>query len=139
MNNNQLLKDKNIFPDSEVLKNSLWEIYKIYEKFENELEKEGLELNWRYYNDGKAWLWKANYKWKTVFWLSVWEWYFKTSFHFTEKNEVWIKDLDISEKLKENYFKGKFTGKLRAFIIDIFDEKRLNDIFQLIKYKKWVK
>ncbi|PKP08994.1 MAG: hypothetical protein CVU09_13085 [Bacteroidetes bacterium HGW-Bacteroidetes-4] len=39
------------------------------------------QVQWRYYNDGKAWLCKVSYKKKTVFWLSVWEAYFKVAFY----------------------------------------------------------
>jgi hypothetical protein len=39
------------------------------------------QVQWRYYNDGKAWLCKVSYKKKTVFWLSVWEACFKVAFY----------------------------------------------------------
>ena len=139
--NNQLLKDKNIFPDSENLQKLLGEIYEIYKKFQDKIEKEpfNLELNWNYYNDSKAWLCKITNKKKTILWLSAQEWLLKMTFYFTEKNEAWIKDLNISEKLKNDYFKWKMIWKLRPFMLDIDDEKCLNDIFELIKYKKSLK
>ena len=53
-------------------------------------------MEWRYYNDGKAWLCKVVNKKKTVFWLSIWEHYFKTSFYFTEKHLESIDALNIA-------------------------------------------
>ena len=50
----------------------------------------GLSFDWRFYNDGKAWLGKTVCKKKTILWFSVWESIFMTSFYFMEKARAGI-------------------------------------------------
>ncbi len=133
----QLLKEQDIFPTNEVLANTLGNLYPIFEKFTNTITNSKFSLipEWRYYNDGKAWLCKVCYKKKTMFWLSIWENFFKVTFYFTEKNTD-IEQLNIDAKIKNNFKNSKRIGKLIPLIIDVDDEKQLNDILQIIEYKK---
>jgi len=58
----QLLKDPEIFPSDEVLKNALGDsVYSILDSFVKTITNEeyGLSVEWRFYNDGKAWLGKV--------------------------------------------------------------------------------
>lgn len=135
----QLLKDKDIFPSLEIIEKEISNVFSLYKELLLFLEEENIELSWRYYNDWKAWLLKSVYKSKTIFWLSLWEWYFKLSFHFTEKNEWGINDLDINDKIKEKYFNTPIAWKLRTFIVDIKEKNNLEDAKKLIVYKKSLK
>jgi hypothetical protein len=81
-----VLKQPSISPTKKVLENALGKSYAAYEELVNTITGDGLTSQWKYYNDGKAWLCKVQYKNKTVFWLSVWDRYFKMGFYFTEKN-----------------------------------------------------
>lgn len=78
----QLLRDQHIFPSTEVLKNALKESYGVYEELIQTITNTqyGLTIEWNYYKDGKAWLCKVQYKKKTIFWLSVWDQFFKKEF-----------------------------------------------------------
>ncbi|WP_260393693.1 DUF3788 domain-containing protein [Dysgonomonas mossii] len=98
-----------------------------------------LTLEWRYYNDGKAWLGKAVYKKKTIFWLSVWEGFFKTSFFFTEKHLEAIAKLDISGTIKDEFAKAKTIGKLIPMIFDVNKENQLGDLLTVVWFKKSLK
>jgi hypothetical protein len=60
-----LLKDPGVFPSNDVLRESLGnDIYKVLESFVETITSEeyGLAPEWRFYNDGKAWLCKAVYQ-----------------------------------------------------------------------------
>lgn len=134
----QLLKDSLIFPDEKVLENILWNKYFLYQRLVQQTPE--LEYGWKYYNDGKAWLCKiSNSKKKTIFWLSVWEWYFKVSFYFTEKTRWGVLNLPIDEKLKEVFLNTSPTGKLVPLIIDVFEEKQLSYLIKIVEYKKGLK
>lgn len=98
-----------------------------------------LTLEWRYYNDGKAWLGKAVYKKKTIFWLSIWEGFFKTSFFFTEKHLEAIAELDISETIKDEFTKAKTIRKLIPMIFDVNKEDQLDDLLTIVRFKKSLK
>lgn len=93
----QLFRDKNVKPTEQLIAESLGEGYVIYQRFIETLENEGISLmDWRYYQDGKAWLSKGEYKWTTtrgtnkvkpIFWLSMWEDFFKSPFTLARKSE----------------------------------------------------
>lgn len=62
----QLLRNPDIEPSSDVIAKALGEANNAYIKFINELANHDIQLEWRYYNDGKAWLAKGLYKWTGV-------------------------------------------------------------------------
>lgn len=137
-----LLKDPGVFPSNEVLKETLGDsIYKVLESFIETITSEeyGLVPEWRFYNDGKAWLCKAVYKKKTVLWLSVWEGFFKVSSFFTEKHLEGIAALDISETIKEEFAKAKPTGRLIPMLFDIRGKEQLEDLLKVVRHKKSLK
>ena len=137
-----LLKNPEIFPSEAVLKNALGDsVYSVLESFLETIANEtyGFTIEWRFYNDGKAWLGKVTYKKKTILWLSVWEGFFKTGFYFTEKHLEAIAALDISETIKDNFAKAKLIGRLIPMIIDVNDKNQLNDLLTIIWFKKSLK
>lgn len=136
-----LLRDSAIKPNEQVLKNTLGEeSFAIYQELLDIITNEfGLEYEWRYYKDGKAWLFKGVNKKKTVFWLSAWEGFIKTNFFFTEKTRSGISDLPISNEIKETFKKAQFTGKLVALILDIEKKDQLNDFREIALYKMSLK
>lgn len=136
-----LLRDADIFPSNKILEDALGEGFNILVSFLKTITNNeyALTLEWRYYNDGKAWLGKAVYKKKTIFWLSVWEGFFKTSFFFTEKHLEAIAKLDISETIKDEFAKAKTIGKLIPMIFDVNKENQLGDLLTVVWFKKSLK
>jgi len=90
---------------------------------------------WKYYKDGKSWLCRILHKKKTVFWLSVWDGYFKAGFYFTEKHEQGIADLEIDEKVKEEFKNAKLIGKLKPLVFTIEGSASIADILQTALFK----
>lgn len=134
----QLLREQEIFPSDEVLKNVLGNIYPVYESLLNTItgSEYGLTCEWNYYNDGKSWLYKVIYKKKTVFWLSVWDGHFQIGFFFTEKHLEGIAALEIDEKIKEDFCQAKPIGKLLPMIFRIRNEGQLPDLLKVVDFKK---
>lgn len=134
----QLLTDQSISPTKEIIEKALDESYSAYDKLINIItdDKFGLETVWNYYKDGKAWLCKVCYKKKTIFWLSVWDKFFKIGFYFTEKNKSGILDLDIDEKIKTDFNKSKNIGKLIPLTINMIKNEQIDDVLKIIEYKK---
>lgn len=145
----QLLRDSNIVPTDEIIAEGLGETNTTYTKFIEELKKYNISLmDWRYYNDGKAWLSKGEYKWTTargtnkvkpIFWLSIWEQSFRVSFFFSEKTRAELLSLPISREAKEIINNIVATGKTMKFISIIFDiteDSQLNDVYVLAKFRK---
>jgi hypothetical protein len=137
----QLLREKDIFPSKEVLKDVLCEVFPVLDAMEARVTQGdfALSLDWHYYNDGKSWLGKVCHKKKTVFWLSVWEGSFKTTFFFLERHLEGIAALDISEQIKEDFCRTKSVGKLLPMILNINKQEQLTDLLKVIEFKKKAK
>jgi hypothetical protein len=81
----------------------------------------------------------VTYKNKTVFWLSIWEKQIKTSFYFTEKTYSGIFELPINERIKESFKESNPIGKLIPLTLCLDTVEQLDDLTELIKYKKGLK
>jgi hypothetical protein len=99
-------------------------------------EEYALAIEWRFYNDGKAWLGKVLYKKKTVLWLSVWEGFFKTSFYFTEKHLEKIAALDIADTIRDEFAGAKPVGRLLPMIFNISNQEQVKDLLTVVRFKK---
>jgi hypothetical protein len=137
----QLLRERDVLPAAEVLEDALGGSYSVFNELVGIITKPdfGLALQWNYYNDGKAWLCKVSYKNKTVFWLSVWDGFFKTGFYFTEKNSSGVLKLDIQEKIKEDFIQRKSIGKLMPLAINVKNRDQIEDVLKIIGFKKSLK
>jgi hypothetical protein len=135
------LRDQYVPVTKEVLANTLGESYKVFDELIEIITdaKYAFEPKWNYYKDGKAWLCKVCFKKKTIFWLSVWENFFKTAFYFTEKNSSGIKELDIDENIKEEFVHRKPVGKLIPLVINMERKEQIKDVIRIIEYKKCLK
>lgn len=143
----QLLKDPEIPPSSDVISEALNEADKTYLKFVSELANHDIQLDWRYYTDGKAWLAKGLYIWTgtrggqketTIFWLSIWDGFFKVTFYIPEKDRADALNLPLDPKVKQIIADSKQMGKLKFFplVFDVFSDERFEDIHILADFKK---
>lgn len=137
----QVLRDKDVFPSVEVLEKALKESYSVYNQFINTIINNPyfVQIEWRYYNDGKSWLCKITCKKKTICWLSVWDGFFKVSFYFTEKYKSEICNLDIETTIKDTFKKANPIGRLIPIIFVINPTSSLHDLLQVIEYKIKIK
>ena len=135
-NEKPLLNKPEIFPTNEVLKEVLKESYTVFEELSALLTNERLVSDWKYYNDGKAWLCKVSNKNKTVFWLSVWNGYFKTSFFFLERHLEGIMALGIDDT---HFTIEKEWGKMIPLLFNISKSEQLPDLLKMVEYKKKAK
>lgn len=137
-----LLRDSNIYPSDDILKSVLGDtIYSVLESFLKIITNEeyGLTVEWKFYNDGKAWLCKVVHKKKTILWLSIWTGFFKISFYFTEKYLENIEVLDVSETIKKEFSKAKPVGRLIPMIVNVTDRNQVDDLLTIVRFKKSLK
>lgn len=136
-----LLNDPAIPPSAEELKSILGGSYQVYcEMMDKITAREcGLTPEWRYYNDGKAWLCKVVFKKKTVFWLSVWDGFFKAGFYFLERHCQGIRELDIDPEIKEALSAARPFGTLYPVTLEMRKKEQISDLLNLIEYKKKLK
>jgi len=133
----QQLRDENTRPDPQTIAGALGSSWPAYEKLATEISRPpfNITFEWRWYNDGKAWLCKATAKGKTVFWLSAWDGYFKTGFYFTDKTGAGLADLEIAPAHKAAFASAKPIGKLIPLTLDIREEQDLADLLKITGYK----
>ncbi len=136
-----LLKDPLVYPDEDTLAQSLGKIYPVYSALIKAITSADFNLvvEWNYYKDGKAWLCKVSYKKKTVFWLSVWDQFFKAGFYFTEKTKGEIEKMDVSDQIKKDFNQSKAIGKLIPLTLNIESEEHLPDLLKIVACKKQLK
>ncbi|MHB8055333.1 MAG: DUF3788 family protein [Candidatus Aminicenantales bacterium] len=117
--NNPILADKAQFPTEEIIFSHIGKAKSLWRSLFDDIHAAHPDLSekWRYYNDGKSWLLKVARKSKTIFWLSVGEGTFRTTFYFTDKAGEAIEKSSLSDELKEQFKKGKNFGKIRGLTI----------------------
>ena len=137
----QLLRDKNVLPGDDVLEDALGSSYAAFQELMGAVTDptHALTVEWNYYKDGNAWLCKVCFKKKTIFWLSVWDKFFKTSFFFTEKNCAGILELSIDGSIKAEFGQSKPIGRLIPLVISVSRKEQIPDVVTLVEYKKRLK
>lgn len=135
------LNDESRTPDAVLIEEALGPAYMAYENFIGKITAEPfkLDVQWRYYHDGKAWLCKVQYKGKTVFWLSVWECLFKVSFYFSQRHAQAVEALGLDEGLLKQFRDRKPIGRLIPLVVEVHTMWQLDDIYTLIEFKKKLK
>jgi len=147
MNGQQLLRNPDIEPTNEVLTEALGSAYPVYIQFIEGMKSHDIEMAWRYYNDGKAWLGKGLYKRMgvrggqkevTVFWLSVWDGCFKVTLYIPEKARLDALGLPLDDGIKNVISKADQMGKLKFFPVTF--SLRLGelsvDVYTLANFRK---
>lgn len=150
-NYKQLLRNPDIQPTSDIIAEALQDANDSYIKFLNELANQDIDLEWRYYTDGKAWLGKGLYKWlgvrggqkvTTVFWLSIWEAFFKITIYIPEKARDDLFSLPLNNTVKQMINDSKQMGNRLKFFPLVF-ELNSNESFEqihiLFDFKKSLK
>jgi hypothetical protein len=136
-----ILRDKSQFPTDQVIFSHIGKAKALWLELFQYLDKEHPDFTreWRYYSDGKSWLMKVQHKKKTVFWLSILEGSFRTTFFIHEKAAKIVENSAISEELKKSHRTGKSYGKLRGVTVTYKKKKDVEQAKELIGIKLSVK
>ena len=129
------LGDEKIYPDENVLKSVLEDSYKAYTSLLKLLEDNEMTHEWRYYNDGKAWLCKIQNKKKTIIWMSVWNGFMNATIYFPKRLLDQVLNLDISQNQKDIIKATKDVGKSKPCTFEIRKVEILEDLEKVMKWK----
>ncbi len=146
----QMLRNPDIAPSSDVIAKALGEANYAYTKFINEIEKYDIQIDWRYYNDGKAWLAKGLFKYrgvrggqnaKTIFWLSIWDGYFKVTIYIPERARAEVLSLPLDHEVKLRILDSQQMGKLKFFpiVFDLCSNEVFEQLFLIVEFSKSIK
>lgn len=118
------LSDPAIFPTDEVLTSHLGKAKPSFDLLfqRNHTSFPEFVERWKYYNDGKSWLLNVSRKKKTLFWLSVKDGSFRTTFYLNARGEQLVPGSDIPQKFKDR-FKESEGKKFRGITVEIKTKK----------------
>lgn len=133
------LTDQSVYPDEKILKGALGRSYPAYCALLELFDRKGMQYQWRYYMDGKAWLCKVQKKKRTIVWMSAWKGFMKAAIYIPEKHLESIFELPLSEETKERIRTTKNVGKSKPCIFEIRNQGILKDMDQVIEFKIQVK
>ncbi|MDR1792465.1 MAG: DUF3788 domain-containing protein [Bacteroidales bacterium] len=137
-----LLRAKEIYPKDTVLERVLGEkSYALYDQMVKMSSNEyGLTQNWYYYRDQKTWLCKVLFKKKNIYWISVWDKYFKITFYFTDRYaKEFLETEGICQEYKDLLAATAPVGKLIPLVITIENEQQIENLKDIIEFKKNIK
>lgn len=138
------LTDKSVEPNDEIVfsiignKKTLWqEIFRHMDK-----KVPGYAGEWKYYNDGNSWLFRARLKKKTLFWIRVVEHTFRVAFWFSDKAEPLILQSDLDSQIREEFMNAEKyqmgSGHTRSIVITPAGPGDVETIRKLIELKTMV-
>ena len=135
------LNDKDEYPDDEVLSRYLGKVKNMWDSFMDFIKESypSFSGEWRFYKDGKSWLYKLTKKKKTVSWISVYPNKFKTTFYFPDKAEELIKASKLKKEYIDQFVNGIRYGKIRGITIEIKKSTDLSATKTLIEIKEQIK
>jgi hypothetical protein len=136
-----VLNDRHVYPSDDILfsiigdKRGAWEKIMSYanENYNN------ITTEWRYYNDGKQWLFKMQMKKKTIFWVSILENTFRITFYYGDKAVPLIEGSRLPQSIKDGFRDAQRYGAIRPVTIKVTGVEDLENIFQLIDIKTKLK
>lgn len=133
------LKDKEQFPTPEVLSTILKGSFPAYEQLEKELADAGTGIEWKYYNDGKAWMGKLMAKKKNLGWLHVYSGLFTVTCFCMEKHLETIAASALPQQVKDQILGEAFDSKLKPMRIAVRAVEQIADVSKLLDFKKRLK
>jgi hypothetical protein len=136
-----VLSDPGIKPDDKLISSFIGDKINYWHDILTycETEYSGASGDWRFYNDGKQWLFKFVFKKKTLFWAALYEDAFKITSYFGDKAEPVILASNISDPVKEGFINGKRYGKIRAISLKIFRAEDVENVKKVIAVKAKLK
>lgn len=136
-----VLTDPTVQPTDELIFEIIGENSVYWEKLVDYLYDKHLNVTeeWRFYNDGKSWLYKAVRKKQTLYWIGVIKDTFRVTFWFGEKAEPIIEASTLPESIKEDFRNAKRYGQLRAISIEVRSDNDFANVIQLVELKAKMK
>ena len=136
-----VLTDPTITPDNKLIYTIIGDKSIYWQKILDYLYQNHKDISevWRFYNDGKAWLFRTLKKKNTIFWVGVIQGAFRITFWFSDKAAPIIEQSDLPEKLKDEYRNAKKFNTIRAVSLVISSDEDLAAVFQLIELKLKIK
>ncbi len=128
---------KETMPDEGMIQDTLGFNYSHLEYIRQYIDAEiGVtKEEWKFYGKKLGWTLKKFYKKRNLFFISMYEGYFKISFVFGEKAFNKVLDSSIAETLKKELAEARKYAEGRGLSIKVDDATYLDDIKKFIQIK----
>jgi len=136
-----VLTDPNVRPDEELVFGILGEKSVYWEQLIDYVYDNHFDISeeWRFYNDGKAWLYRALRKKKTIYWIGVISDTFRVTFWFGDKAEPAILASSLPDGIKNDFLNAKKYGKIRSISVEIRNPEDLQNVLALVELSVKIK
>jgi hypothetical protein len=130
------LGDPDIYPSDEVLASHLGRTKAAFDAMLefNQAEYPDIEERWKYYNDGKSWLFNVARKKKTLYWLSIGEGWFRATFYLRPEGGEALLASDLPDEYKDQYRSAE-GKKMRGVTVVVKTKKDLAAYRELLAIK----
>jgi Protein of unknown function (DUF3788) len=138
---NFLLADRDIYPDNEYLSSIIGEKMTFWLIIMNHMTESYKDSagEWKFYNDGKRWLFKMVFKKKTVFWAGLFDGTFRITFYLGNNADTVIENSDLPLRIKEEFKNAKAYGKIRPVTILVKSRDDVDNVLKMISIKSKIK
>jgi hypothetical protein len=136
-----VLTDKSVVPGEEQVFAIIGDKRLLWKKIMDYLyaKHSGISEEWKYYNDGKSWLFRSVQKRKTIFWIGVLKDSFRVTFWFGNKAEPILEQSDLPESIKSDFRNAKRYNVLRSVSVQMNDQQDADNVIKLIELKMKIK
>lgn len=129
--------EKNVTPDEVQIREKLNQAYPSLLELRETVKKivgETVE-EWKFYGPKNGWILKTFLKKRNLFFIIIYEDFFRASFVFGEKTVSKILESDISESLKKELSEAKKYAEGRGVSMIVKDNSFIDDFQKLLKFK----
>jgi len=136
-----VLNDPNVQPTEELIFSIIGENSVYWEQLIEHLYENHFDITeeWRFYNDGKSWLYRTLRKKKTLYWVGIIKDTFVISFWFGDKAEPVIETSTLPDYIKEQFRNAKRYAHSRVVSIEMRSPEDLENALKLIELKAKMK
>lgn len=136
-----VLNDKSVTPTEDQVFSIIGDKRILWQQIMNYLHDNHADVSevWKFYNDGKSWLFRTLKKGKTIFWIRVLEDTFRIAFYFGDKAEPIIEQSDLPESIKTDFRKAKRYNTTRGIAIEMTDKDDVVNAIKLIELRLKIK
>ena len=132
-----MLNDSSVKPNDEIIFSILGDKRLFWEQILAYLNDNYKDISeeWKFYNDGKSWLFRTLKKKKTIFWIRILEDTFRVGFWFGDQAEPAILQSELPDPVKTGFLNAKRFNKIRSISIEIQDSGDFENVKRLIDLK----
>jgi len=136
-----VLTDPNVQPTDELIFSIIGENSLYWQQLIDYLYDHHSDISeqWRFYNDGKSWLYRTLRKKKTIFWVGIQSDTFRVSFFIPDKAEQLVEESELSENVKEEYRNAKRSTFGRSVTIVMRSQEDFEQVVKLAELRMKIK